>query len=107
MTLLPGCSRRDGRLAESGAVTIDGKALESGVIRFQPVEMTKATGSGTSVRDGKYSIAADHGLYDRGTRLGLGGFGTLGARGPKARLLGGAALQTTRKPTSNTRCQGQ
>jgi hypothetical protein len=62
VTKLPGCSRRDGRLAVSGAVTLDGKALETGTIRFQPADINKATGSGTMVRDGKYSIPAEHGL---------------------------------------------
>lgn len=62
MMQLPGCSRRDGRLAVSGAVTIDGKPLEAGTIRFQPADINKATGSGAMVRDGKYSIPAQHGL---------------------------------------------
>jgi hypothetical protein len=60
--VLPGCSRRDGRLAVSGAVTIDDKPLETGSIRFQPVDINKATGSGAIVRNGKYSVPADHGL---------------------------------------------
>jgi len=59
---LPGCSRSDGRLAVSGAVSIDGKPIESGSIRFQPADLQKATGSGSIVRDGKYSIPAEHGL---------------------------------------------
>lgn len=56
-----GCQQSaDGRLAISGEVTLDGKPLKEGYIRFTP------QGAGTSasgiISDGKYSLVASKGV---------------------------------------------
>ena len=52
-----------GREAISGRITMDGKPLEWGNIRFEPIDGKKdAVGSGDVITDGHYSIAAEKGL---------------------------------------------
>jgi hypothetical protein len=59
-----GCGASDNlpREAISGSVLVDGKALESGLITFQPDGTDAATQSGASVVQGKYTIPRDQGL---------------------------------------------
>ena len=59
--VLVGCSR-DGRLAASGTVTLDGKPLESGAITFQPAPGSQGNSAGGSIENGHFQIAAEHGL---------------------------------------------
>jgi hypothetical protein len=61
----PGCGGDDGipREAISGAVTLDGKPLESGTIRFMPTDPgAPPTAADAEIAGGKYSISASKGL---------------------------------------------
>ena len=58
---LVGCSR-DGRLAASGTVTLDGKPLESGAITFKPAPGSEGHSAGGSLENGQFQLAAEHGL---------------------------------------------
>lgn len=55
-----------GRKAISGNVTLDGKPLAEGAIRFEPMKnlsgSAPATTSGGMIKDGKYSLPTDQGL---------------------------------------------
>jgi len=64
MTGLAGCGRNKlGRLGVSGKVTLDGKPLPQGLIQFEPVKRGPGkVGSGTSIKDGEYSIPTLKGL---------------------------------------------
>jgi hypothetical protein len=51
-----GCGAGDKRAAVSGKVTLDGQAVESGSITFQPIEGTQGPSAGTAVTKGVYQI---------------------------------------------------
>lgn len=52
-----------GRMNVSGEVTLDSKPLPQGLIQFEPTERGEGkVGSGTSIKDGKYSIPSLKGL---------------------------------------------
>ena len=60
----PGCSGPGDDLPREavwGTVTVDGKPLASGAIRFTPVEGGTTSG-GSPITDGKYSISREQGL---------------------------------------------
>lgn len=61
--LAAGCGGGDGldRQAISGQVTLDGAPLESGSIRFEPVD-GRGVASGAVIIDGAYQVAAAQGL---------------------------------------------
>jgi hypothetical protein len=51
-----GCGMGDKRAAISGKVTLDGAAIESGSITFQPSEGTQSPSAGTAITQGSYQI---------------------------------------------------
>jgi hypothetical protein len=57
----PGCGDGSGRVAVSGRVTVDGQALESGVIAFLPAEGTKGPAAGAEIKQGAYSVGRQGG----------------------------------------------
>ena len=59
--VLAGCSR-DGRMAASGTVTLDGKPLENGGITFQPAPGSDGHSAGGQIANGRFQLAANHGL---------------------------------------------
>jgi len=60
--LVVGCTKDPlGRYAVSGTVNVDGAALESGHISFQPTE-GQATSGGAIVKGGKYTVPREGGL---------------------------------------------
>ena len=58
---LAGCSR-DGRMAASGTITLDGKPLASGAITFQPAPGSDGHSAGGQIANGRFELAAQHGL---------------------------------------------
>ena len=60
MALL-GCGSSDGRVGVAGAVTLDGKPLDNGVITFLSRGERPSSG-GAAILAGKYEIPAEHGL---------------------------------------------
>src|SRR5262249_18741083 len=63
LAMMLGCGREDNlpREAVSGAVSIEGKPLKSGLITFLPAEDVPTQG-GAPVVEGKYTIAQNQGL---------------------------------------------
>ena len=57
-----GCSS-DGRIAVTGAVTLDGKPLDNGEIAFRPAPGNTGCGSGGQIERGEFRLAVNHGLY--------------------------------------------
>ena len=49
--------------AVSGNVTFDGASVETGNIRFDPLEDTPGFGASTRITNGAYEIPAEDGLY--------------------------------------------
>jgi hypothetical protein len=62
LLLLVGCSHKDGRLAASGTVALDGKPLESGAISFKPAPGKDGHGAGAPIENGQFQIPAGYGL---------------------------------------------
>jgi hypothetical protein len=68
LLLLPiviGCGSNNpqGRVSVRGEVTFDGKPLEQGDIQFQSVAgTTPMVATGSKIKDGKFSLPAEHGL---------------------------------------------
>lgn len=62
--VLCGCGAGDplGRRAIRGNVTLDGVALDSGTIHFEPQGPSAVHGSGTVILNGAYEMSAEHGL---------------------------------------------
>jgi hypothetical protein len=61
-TGLAGCGRRVQRCAVQGEVKLAGKPLDQGAITFQAQDASLGSGGGTSIKNGQYSIPAEHGL---------------------------------------------
>lgn len=61
--MLTGCGGPDGppRAAVEGTVTLDGKPLATGMIRFVPTGGTPGQKVSVSIEAGEFSIDADHG----------------------------------------------
>ncbi len=61
---LAGCGSGDGRerIPVSGTVTYQGQPVANGEIRFQPIEGTKTSPSGATIKDGQYKVTARGGL---------------------------------------------
>lgn len=55
----------------SGEVTYDGTPVESGFMRFFPVQGTPGDGASANIEDGKYSLAADDGLVAGAYRVSI------------------------------------
>ncbi len=52
-----------GRENVEGVVTLDGQALDQGMISFEPKQRGEGrVGSGTTIKDGRYAIPAEKGL---------------------------------------------
>ena len=60
--LLAGCSNSGGRIGVGGAVTLDGKPLENGLINFQPAPGVEAPSAGGAIANGSYDLPANSGL---------------------------------------------
>lgn len=62
---ISGCGGSDGnelpRAAVSGSVTLNGKPLQEGVIRFVPIEGTSGPKTSVSITEGRFSADADQG----------------------------------------------
>jgi hypothetical protein len=60
---LAGCAGGDAkRLAVSGEVKFQGKPLDQGAITFLADDPSLSSGGGAMIKDGRYSIPAQHGL---------------------------------------------
>lgn len=61
--VLAGCGTENklGRQGVSGSVTLDGRPIANGTIRFEPVA-EDGVASGTTITQGKYDISAARGL---------------------------------------------
>ncbi|MEM7557861.1 MAG: hypothetical protein AAF394_01935, partial [Planctomycetota bacterium] len=61
--LLAGCGGTDGppRAAVEGTVTLDGKPLATGMVRFVPKDGTPGQKVSVSIEAGKFSVSAEHG----------------------------------------------
>jgi len=59
---LAGCARGTGRMPVSGAVTFQGKPLETGQIQFILASNPPVPGGGAMIRDGRYEMPPAHGL---------------------------------------------
>jgi hypothetical protein len=57
-----GCGGEAKRLAVSGEVKFQGKPLDQGAITFLADEPSLGSGGGAPIKDGRYSIPAQHGL---------------------------------------------
>ncbi len=71
LVLFAGCQgegNKLGRKAISGNVTLDGKPLAEGAIRFEPMKnlsgSAASTTSGGMIKDGQYSLSTEQGLPD-------------------------------------------
>jgi hypothetical protein len=62
LILLTGCGQGDNRQAVHGTVTLDGKPLPEGVIRFQPAPGVDGNTSGGPILNGRFDIPAAKGL---------------------------------------------
>jgi len=64
MIVLLGCGsgQADGKLAISGTVKLKGQPLESGTITFSSVDPQQQQMTGAQIKNGQFSISADHGL---------------------------------------------
>ncbi|MDR1052580.1 MAG: hypothetical protein LBL39_00230 [Planctomycetaceae bacterium] len=65
LPILTGCGGNNpqGRVPVRGEVNLDGKPLEQGDILFSSVEgMTPAVATGSLIKNGKFSLPAEHGL---------------------------------------------
>lgn len=62
-----GCGRSDGpeTFIVTGTVTYQGQPVQEGEIRFAPVEGTKGPASGSTIRDGVYTVTARGGVQGR------------------------------------------
>src|SRR5262245_9720870 len=83
------------REAVSGTVTLDGKLLEKGTIRFTPAAQSNAVAAvegGALIESGKFSIPRDPGLVPGNYQVAVfgGGPGAL-AKGQKGTATGGPA----------------
>jgi hypothetical protein len=65
-SLQTGCGSSD-RSAVSGAITLDGKPLQTGTIELYPIESTKGPSSGGVVEGGRYQIPIEKGPMKSGT----------------------------------------
>jgi hypothetical protein len=63
VAMLAGCDAGDAghRAAVKGEVTLDGKPLAQGAIRFTPLEGTPGVVTGTSIKDGRFELPAEIG----------------------------------------------
>lgn len=61
--VLAGCGGPDGppRAAVEGTVTLDGKPLAAGMVRFVPKDGTPGQKVSVSIEAGKFSVGAEHG----------------------------------------------
>ena len=64
MVLLLGCGsgQAGGKLAISGTVKLKGQPLESGTITFSSVDPQQQQMTGAQIKNGQFSISAEHGL---------------------------------------------
>jgi hypothetical protein len=70
LLLLSGCRNNNpqGRVPVRGEVTFDGKPLEQGEILFSSIVGTTPTvTTGSSIKNGKFSLSAEHGLIPEQT----------------------------------------
>ena len=70
---LSGCGADDpwGRREVTGQVSLDGKPLVQGSIRFEPVGKQPGVTAGAVIRDGKYEIARERGLAAGSYRVSI------------------------------------
>jgi len=62
VALAIGCGKVDPRVAVSGSVTLDGKAISGGIINFQPEAGSKSGSAGAGLENGSFKIPAEKGL---------------------------------------------
>jgi len=60
--LVIGCGKVDPRLAVTGSVTLNGKALSGGIINFRPAPGNKSGSAGAGLENGSFKISAKKGL---------------------------------------------
>ena len=70
---LAGCGTDDpwDRRAVTGQVTLDGKPLAQGSIRFEPDGTQSGVSAGAVIRDGKYEVARERGLAAGSYRVSI------------------------------------
>lgn len=61
LLVFSGCGGSD-RSPVSGTVTLDGQPVAVGSISFRPAKGTKGNTAGTTIVDGRYTVAAERGL---------------------------------------------
>ncbi len=95
-----GCSGESGprRVAVSGTVTVDGKPIESGIIRFLPTGKNGGPPASVMIADGHYSLSSEMGPIP-------GFYQVLIALSPKT--TGGKMSGTVETPTGRNEWQQQ
>jgi hypothetical protein len=68
---LLGCDAGNGRIGLEGTVTLDGTPLDEGNIAFRPLPGTKGPTAGGSIKNGKYSVRSDEGLFPGSYRVDI------------------------------------
>jgi hypothetical protein len=105
LALMAGCGRSGpARHEVSGTVLFDGKPLDEGVIRFEPLD-GQASLDGATISNGAYRIPKDKGLFPgRYKVLIIGGDGTSGSGNalPKERAPGVTPGKERIPPRYNT-----
>ena len=69
--LLAGCYGNNGRQAVEGTVTLDGRPLGGGLISFRPMSGTGGPSAGSPIDEGRFSIAAENGVFAGNFRVAI------------------------------------
>lgn len=70
----PACNRTNSQSPIAGEVTLDGKPLEEGVIRFLPIDGAQGSIAAGEVRGGRFQIAGRAGPTIGWNRVEINGF---------------------------------
>jgi len=98
--LLTGCGGKTGpvRAAVEGTVTLDGRGLAAGVIRFVPAEGNSGPAAGTVIKDGAYKLAEGEGPIIGRQRVEIEATDHLGFEADDERAYATAVTERKGKP---------
>jgi hypothetical protein len=95
--LLPfavGCGEKSGRMAIHGRIQFDGQPMETGTIRFLPIEGAKGTITGGGITNGQYQISQAEGPMPGMHRVEIRSPKKGGRRTPKPFSTTGEMIET-------------